>query len=267
MYPKSTHFLLELIQNADDNQYDLDPDDLPSLSLTYSGAFVRIACNEKGFTKKDVEAICRIGSSTKAGLQDSTGEKGIGFKSVFSVADVVWIVSGAYSFRFEKKEELGMIAPIWSDYPKDFPSNFPSDFPSDFSHAQTGTVMLLRLSKDESRRSLDDEIKAFNPRILIFLRRLREIQFTTGKKVRKFRRTDQIAGSCRKTVLHNDGLDHHYIVIQSTAKSMPLEPRRPDSSTSEISLAFPLTETGQAIREPQQVFSYLPIREYGFEVR
>lgn len=109
---KPTHFLLELIQNADDNKYEgLSP----TLDITYSNRTLRIDCNEIGFGRRNVETICSVGASIKAGLGNSTryiGEKGIGFKSVFKVAHTVWIKSSHYSFKFDRREKLGMIAPI-----------------------------------------------------------------------------------------------------------------------------------------------------------
>src|SRR4051794_729502 len=61
LYQATTHFLLELIQNADDNFYVAE---IPTLSIEYSSGRVRINCNERGFNKKNVEAICRICNST-----------------------------------------------------------------------------------------------------------------------------------------------------------------------------------------------------------
>jgi hypothetical protein len=76
LYQNSNHFLLELIQNADDNHYEAE---MPTLHLSYARNHLRIDCNEVGFSPKDVDAICRIGQSTKTGAGVSTqyvGEKG-----------------------------------------------------------------------------------------------------------------------------------------------------------------------------------------------
>lgn len=43
------------------------------------------------------------------------GGKGIGFKSVFKVADMVWVSSGNATFRFDRDSVLGMNVPIWRD--------------------------------------------------------------------------------------------------------------------------------------------------------
>jgi HSP90 family molecular chaperone len=99
---------------------------VPSIHFTYTSNTLRIDCNELGFSPQNVEALCRVGQSTKKVASASTsnnnatryvGEKGIGFKSVFKAADVIWIASGEYEFKFDKRRPLGMIAPIWDAFP------------------------------------------------------------------------------------------------------------------------------------------------------
>ena len=46
-----------------------------------------LSSNDIGFMGDDVEAICAIGESTKKRKEGFIGQKGIGFKSVFSVTD------------------------------------------------------------------------------------------------------------------------------------------------------------------------------------
>ena len=46
------------------------------------------------------------------------GEKGIGFKSLFRVANEVWISSRQYKFKFDRRKELVMIAPLWDEFPE-----------------------------------------------------------------------------------------------------------------------------------------------------
>lgn len=63
----------------------------------------RSDCNEIGFSFRQLDALTRIGKSTKkaaGGRKGYIGEKGIGFKSVFKVADVVRVASGCYEFKF-----------------------------------------------------------------------------------------------------------------------------------------------------------------------
>lgn len=110
--------LHELIQNADDNAYE--PASVPSLSIIYGNRALQLSCNERGFSRRNVEALCKIGSSTKGGKAKSHGytrEKGVGFKSVFKVARVVWIRSGHYSFKFVKAEHARHVDPYLGRVP------------------------------------------------------------------------------------------------------------------------------------------------------
>ena len=70
------HFLLELVQHADDLKYQ--PGTQPSLIFRLIGNQLLVVSKETGFTERDVESICSVGDSTKAGVADQTGEKGIG---------------------------------------------------------------------------------------------------------------------------------------------------------------------------------------------
>ncbi len=92
-------FIRELLQNADDCKY---ADDVkPSFKLYVEGDLLKTECNEKGFTKENARAITAIGESTKKQIYSgsfSIGEKGIGFKTVFAVADEVEIHSGEFNF-------------------------------------------------------------------------------------------------------------------------------------------------------------------------
>lgn len=93
-------FLSELLQNADDCIYSEGV--TPSFNLTRTGQTLKIWYNEQGFTKDNVRAITAIGESTKAfllsGGDKSIGEKGVGFKSVFGVAESVEIHSNGFDF-------------------------------------------------------------------------------------------------------------------------------------------------------------------------
>lgn len=91
------------------------------MSFSYKPGSLRIDCNEVGFNAENVEAICAISRSTKSGKTSDgeyIGEKGIGFKSVFKVADVVWISSRDFTFKFDKTKFLGMVAPVWETFPE-----------------------------------------------------------------------------------------------------------------------------------------------------
>ncbi len=95
-------FIKELIQNADDCNFS-NPETLAKFSCQFSDSSLITRCNEDGFSKENVRSITAIGESTKKRILDSSsiekiGEKGVGFKSVFSVASEVDIHSNGFHF-------------------------------------------------------------------------------------------------------------------------------------------------------------------------
>lgn len=75
LYSEQNHFVLELIQNADDNQYPSDC--LPTLRFSISSDTILVCNNEIGFQSEHVSAICDVGGSTKGKhKQGYTGHKG-----------------------------------------------------------------------------------------------------------------------------------------------------------------------------------------------
>jgi len=231
----------------------------PTLHLTYAKGTLRVDCNEVGFTPKDVEALCSIGNSSKAGAGVSTqyvGEKGIGFKSVFKVADEVWIYSQEYEFKFDRTEKLGMIAPIVEDF---------------LAGKRTGwTSFYIKLRKDYNYRELIQDLESLDARLLIFLRRLLTIDITIVdddgiKTEKKLTRTEGDIDGQEAVRLSQDDTHLSYVVMRHVAENLPQEKKRDGVKRSELLLAFPLDEGNEPIIAPQDVFAFLPIRDYGFK--
>ncbi|GMP80107.1 hypothetical protein CsSME_00035339 [Camellia sinensis var. sinensis] len=128
LYAKDVHFLMELIQNAEDNEYGegMQPSlefVMTSRDITATGASATLLVfnNERGFSPKNVESICSIGRSTKKGHRKRgyIGEKGIGFKSVFLITALPYIFSNGYQIRLNEQPcpqcKVGYIVPEWVD--------------------------------------------------------------------------------------------------------------------------------------------------------
>ena len=90
IYSDKTHFVYELVQNADDNQSR-------SIELQLEEKELFVWNDGCRFTESDVHSICAIHSSNK----DLThiGTFGIGFKSVYNFTDFPEIYSGDERFR------------------------------------------------------------------------------------------------------------------------------------------------------------------------
>ncbi|CAE7757125.1 NOV, partial [Symbiodinium necroappetens] len=109
LYGSDVHWQLELLQNADDNSYQTGTVPTAEFLLRASeGGEVIFRCNETGFREADIRAICDIGNSSKVGVAKygpggrvvATGEKGLGFKAVFTLTDRPRLFSGPYRLEF-----------------------------------------------------------------------------------------------------------------------------------------------------------------------
>lgn len=109
IYKDSLHFFLEIFQNADDASKSGTEHKLKI--LINSDNKIKFIYDERGFDFLDIYAITSIGNSsklTKNKVEDdeaTIGEKGIGFKSIFSIVKKVNIDSGYYNFYIEDIEE------------------------------------------------------------------------------------------------------------------------------------------------------------------
>ena len=96
LYTETERFIFELLQNADDQPQE---DSLVNVTLKTLTEDLLFLHSGKPFSEADVESISSIGDSTKKNDSEKTGYKGIGFKSVFSEAETVYINSGNFSFN------------------------------------------------------------------------------------------------------------------------------------------------------------------------
>ncbi|KAK3700516.1 hypothetical protein LTR37_015917 [Vermiconidia calcicola] len=241
LYSKPTHFILELIQNADDNRYRDNV--TPQLTIIYRhDGFLWIGCNEIGFTPANVRAICRIGDSTKkveGSRRGYIGEKGIGFKSVFKVADVVWISSGALQFQYDKTKPLGMIAPQWCDFNANALVNERTRF-------------CFRIPEAEHREIIRNDLLGLKPELLLFLRQLRVIEIKIQDQFGVLEESYRV-----------DRNDEDVPRLQGTAENMPDEPKRQNVSESEVLIGFPVSVDFEPRITNHLTFNFLPIRAYG----
>lgn len=229
LYDTSTHFLREFLQNADDNDYDLGT--IPWLQLSYDTGFLRVDCNEVGFAADNVEAICTIRGSTKSGGNHAnrTGEKGIGFKSVFKIAEVVWVSSREYAFKFDKNLDFGIIAPIWEEFPRPL--------------SEKHTSFLLQLDNSCDEGQIIDSLRNFDHTYLLFLRRLRQVTLNVevngSLQTIEIRRRDKIRKDGPVTIIEMGEEKFTYIIVRKQVYNLPQEVKRAGIGSSELVLAFP----------------------------
>lgn len=231
--------------------------------------FLLISCNEVGFKRENVEALCCIGDSTKR-VGDRTrgfiGEKGIGFKSVFKVADVVRIHSRAYSFALDRRARLGMITPYVDN------SSWQVSQQDSFD-----TLMLLELKGSSEYRLISDELEKLEPQILLFLRKISKLQVDNLNRTALFEMTRTIedhtldaketARLTRKILTTGARASGKYIIVRhQELLEQGLDDRRSNIRETEVVLAFQIDSDCQPVIKSQRTYAYLPINDYGFSV-
>ena len=68
LYSRDSHFVLELIQNADDNTYNIGTfsrGETASIAFILQQKRITILNNEVGFSEANIRALCDVGKSTK----------------------------------------------------------------------------------------------------------------------------------------------------------------------------------------------------------
>ncbi|XP_061338867.1 uncharacterized protein LOC133285633 [Gastrolobium bilobum] len=184
LYAKDVHFLMELIQNAEDNQYfgGMDPTldfIITSTDITATGApaTLLIFNNEKGFSPRNIESICSVGRSTKKGNRISgyIGEKGIGFKSVFLITARPYIFSNGYHIRFNEEPcphcGLGYIVPEWVEENPTL-----QDIKQIYRAGDTlpTTTFVLPLKPDKVK-PVKQQLSSIHPEVLLFLSKIKRL--------------------------------------------------------------------------------------------
>lgn len=151
---EKTHYILELIQNADDEEAE-------GLSFTVHADRVEVWNDGEVFTSEDVENIC----SARSAKRNKIGFFGVGFKSVFNITDCAQIISGKYNFQLE---DFIYPTPCFTKPPPDFSPNRGAWF------------ILPYNSKNRNIENIESIMQAVNERALLFLPHLKEIVFSNA---------------------------------------------------------------------------------------
>jgi hypothetical protein len=266
LYSTDTHFLMELIQNADDNDYAAGVS--PAIIFHFDGDVIVISNNETGFEEKHVNAICNVADSSKgAGGAGYIGQKGIGFKSVFRVTDLPEIHSNGYHFGFNAMES--MIIPKW----------LPPLKPPDVGVAGIGTTIKLPLKK-HSRGDAEMIERLFTdvqPDLLLFTNKLKSIilhdtsncdtdEDEEGETKEMTKRLIEESPESGWAVVELDcnGSKDRYLVVAQELEVPAVVRRHPAQIVTKVAVAIPLL-CGEQVLDPQQlpVFAFLPVSSYG----
>ncbi|XP_055813898.1 protein NO VEIN-like isoform X2 [Solanum dulcamara] len=267
LYSQDSHFILELVQNADDNTYPETVE--PSLTFILQDKAIIVLNNERGFSADDIRALCDVGNSTKKGRNAGyIGKKGIGFKSVFRVTDAPEIHSNGFHIKFDiTNGQIGFVLPtVVPPCDIDFYTRLASS-DSDCNHWKTCILLPLRstLLERSSGKNIISMFADLHPSLLLFLHRLHCIKFRNMLSESIIVMRKEVVGNGIIKVSFGEEKMTCYVVSQK----LRADTIRPDTPTTEISIAFTLQETIDGCYNPhldqQPVFSFLPLRKYGLK--
>lgn len=156
LYTDRTHFIFELLQNAEDAGaskvlFQLVED---KLEVFHDGRL---------FDEKDVRGICGVGEGTKTEDLTQIGKFGIGFKSVYAYTTTPEIHSGDESFKIEN-----YVRP-YAVQQQDIGDSWTTLFAFPFNKEDVEPAIACR--------EISTRLRRLSARTLLFLRKIKEIEY------------------------------------------------------------------------------------------
>ena len=118
LYTDKSHFVYELLQNAEDAE-------ATSIRFIQHSDRLEGLHDGKPFTSANLQGICDIGKSDKVDNLNQIGEFGVGFKSVFGICDTVRLYSEPAHYRGEMVGDAVPFAVKIKDFTR------PGDIPTE----------------------------------------------------------------------------------------------------------------------------------------
>ena len=202
MYSDPTHFVDEILQNADDYG-------ATEVIFKLSESEIVIEHNAQPFREENVRAITYFGKGTSRKDLVKTGRFGIGFKSVFAFTATPVIISGDEHFQI-----CGLYRV--KEYP--YPDNFPRShtriiLPFNHDSEQPDFVEELR-SKEEAYQLISKHLVGLDINTLLFTRNIQKIHWKIGDQSECYSREDkEVDNSGRLTTIKNSKDESTYLVF------------------------------------------------------
>ena len=277
-YGDRTHFIYELLQNAEDAlarrqnwtgprsvQFHISPGNAasspggglqtgiaghgPAKQATPSGGMMPAAGELRvrhfglPFDEADVRSICGIGESTKDPGFTEIGRFGIGFKSVYAFTDRPEVHSGGEDFALEH-----YVLPVAA--------------PALVPRAADETLFVLPLRGLADAGEIRQAVRRLAPRALLFLREIEEIEWRVadGASGLYLRETDSADDGVRRVKLVGEA-EGHRETEQTWLVFARAVPGPPQGVERHVEVAFRLGEEGRPEPVPERdtpLFAFFP---------
>lgn len=215
LYGSPTHFITELLQNAEDEGAKIVSFELTENELIFSHDAPKL------FDFSDIRAISNFGDNQeKKDKPNAIGRFGIGFKSVYSITDTPRIISSDFDITI-------------IDY--NIPERTNGHLPEYFQ----GTKIILPFKKESGKKErtieiISKELSDLNLNYLLFLSNIGTISWTTPQGSGVYERLSNLKDK-RFISLKSSNKEIQYFLLE---KSVQI-----DSKNLNIKLAFQLDET------------------------
>ena len=201
MYSDPTHFVYEILQNADDYG-------ATEVLFKLSKNEVVIEHNGVPFKEENVRAITYFGKSTSREDLVKTGRFGIGFKSVFAFTATPIIISGPEHFQI-----YGLYRVREYPYPDGFPRS-RTRITLPFNHKSEKPDFVEELmSPEEAYQQISKCLPKLDMNTLLFTQNIKEIRWEMGDQSGCYSREDEVDDNARLTTIKDTKNENTYLVF------------------------------------------------------
>jgi hypothetical protein len=244
VYSEETHYVLELIQNAED-------EGAKGITFTITNDLIIVENDGKPFSADDVFSICSAGQSRK---ENKIGFFGIGFKSVFNITKNPQVISGKYNFLISEY--------IYPETTNEVPDSIES-----FDQSRGAFFVLpINVKKGLNEKRLAKGLYEVNERLMLFLQSLERIVLNdmTGEEGKTWEiRKEYLGGGFVRIVNTGTGLTSTWKVFRKTVRVPPNKEIRvkgkEKAMRSTVVIAFPHPDEDTDVKA-EKIYCFLPTK-------
>ena len=174
LYTDKSHFVYELLQNAEDAE-------AKSIHFIQYPDRLEVFHDGKPFTSANLQGLCDIGKSDKVDNLNQIGEFGVGFKSVFAICDTVLLYSAPDHYREPFESDAIPFAVKILDFtrPEDIPEEpLPKEYTTRFVFPYAvGQSFSGFSSMGALRHTLSRKLQNLGITTLLFMKNLELIEY------------------------------------------------------------------------------------------
>lgn len=236
LYAEKTHFVFELLQNAEDAG-------ATQVSFHQFSDRLEIQHDGKPFTESNVKSLCDAANSDKKDENGKIGKFGVGFKSVFSICDTVELYSEPDNLPFDGA--LPRFAIRIENYtdPNDINNSVTLKMPFTTKFVFPFSIGEYYNTLHELEKDVSNKLSGLGTSVLLFMKNIKYIQFSINSSGvvpdcsgTYMLERNNISDKCTKVTAlgetNNKGVDESYLVFS----------KQIDGTERSVDIAFSIVE-------------------------